>query len=251
LGRNWLISQAGRGAPQEVLAFRAGRMADFPAVAPCPAPASADQDRIVENTKPMHATIEGYLLASIQAIEKTIGPATDAAMERAVAGICAALRGGKPLLVCGNGGSASDAMHIVGELVGRFLAERRAYKAICLSSNPAVLTAWANDYSYETVFSRQVEAYGEDGAVLLGLSTSGNSPNVVKAFEAARAQGMLTVALTGEGGGRLAPLSDVLIAVPSRHTPLIQQVHLCLYHFICEQVEQRLCAAPAPADGTP
>ena len=131
-------------------------------------------------------------------------------------------------------------MHITGELVGRFLKERRGLKAICLSSNPSVLTAWANDYSYETVFSRQVEAYGEAGGVLLGISTSGNSPNVVEAFRLARAMGLSTVAMTGEGGGRLADLSDVLLAVPSKHTPLIQQVHICLYHYLCERVEARL-----------
>lgn len=124
----------------------------------------------------------------------------DAAMERAVAATAAALAAGRPLLVCGNGGSAADAQHIVGELVGRFLAERRALKAICLSSNPAVLTAWSNDYGYDTVFSRQVEAYAEPGGVLLGLSTSGNSRNVVLALEAARARGMATIGMTGAGG---------------------------------------------------
>jgi len=108
-------------------------------------------------------------------------------MDEAIAVTARALAAGRPLLVCGNGGSAADSQHIVGELVARFLRERRALKAICLASNPAVLTAWSNDYSYETVFARQVEAYGEPGGVLLGLSTSGNSPNVVRAFEAARA----------------------------------------------------------------
>ena len=103
-----------------------------------------------------------------------------------------------------------------------------------------MLTAWANDYSYETVFSRQVEAYGAEGAVLLGLSTSGNSLNVVAAFNQAKQMAMLTVAMTGEGGGRLAPLADHLLAVPSRSTPLIQQAHLCLYHYLCEAVERRL-----------
>jgi D-sedoheptulose 7-phosphate isomerase len=151
-----------------------------------------------------------------------------------------ALGSGKPLLICGNGGSASDAMHITGELVGRFLLERRALKAICLSSNPAVLTAWANDYSYDTVFSRQVEAYGEPGAAILGISTSGNSKNVIEAFRQARSMGMTTIALTGEGGGKLAEWSDYLFAVPSRSTPMIQQVHICLYHFLCEAIEREL-----------
>ena len=162
------------------------------------------------------------------------------AMEAAVVATAAALQAGRPLLVCGNGGSAADAQHIVGEMVGRFLKERRAFRAICLSSNSAVLTAWANDYSYETVFSRQVEAYAEPGGVLLGLSTSGNSKNVVNALAAARAAGMITIGLTGEGGGAMAPLCDHLFAVPSRSTPAIQQVHLCLYHCYCAGVEAAL-----------
>lgn len=161
-------------------------------------------------------------------------------VEAAVSAVTGALSEGKPLLVCGNGGSAADAMHITGELVGRFLMERRALNAICLSSNPSVLTAWANDYSYDTVFSRQTEAYGQPGAVILGISTSGNSKNVVAAFEQAHSIGMRTVALTGEGGGRLALVSDYLFAVPSRSTPLIQQVHICLYHFLCQEIERRL-----------
>jgi D-sedoheptulose 7-phosphate isomerase len=151
-----------------------------------------------------------------------------------------ALAAGKPVLTAGNGGSAADAQHITGELVGRFMKERRALNCICLSSNPAVLTAWANDYSYDTVFSRQVEAYGVPGGVLIGISTSGNSRNIVEAFHAARAIGVKTIAMTGQGGGKLAALSDVLIDVPTKATPLIQQVHICLYHYMCEQIEERL-----------
>lgn len=186
------------------------------------------------------ASLSDYLETSAAVLRRTRETLDPALMEDAVARITAALGNNRPLLVCGNGGSASDAQHITGELVGRFLKERRGLKAICLSSNAAVLTAWANDYSYESVFARQVEAYAEEGGVLLGLSTSGNSPNVVAAFEAARGHGMATVAMTGEGGGRLASLSDVLLAVPSRHTPLIQQVHICLYHYLCEEIEARL-----------
>ena len=189
---------------------------------------------------PPQPSLPAYLDQSIAVLERTREQVTSAAMEGAVTQVAGALAAGRPLLVCGNGGSAADAQHITGELVGRFLKERRALKAICLSSNAAVLTAWANDYSYETVFARQVEAYAEPGGVLLGLSTSGNSANVVAAFAAARQHGMTTIALTGDGGGRLAALSDVLLAVPSRSTPLIQQAHLCLYHYLCEAVEARL-----------
>jgi D-sedoheptulose 7-phosphate isomerase len=134
-------------------------------------------------------------------------------------------------------------MHLTGELVGRFLLERRPLNAICLTSNSALVTAWANDYSYDTVFSRQTEAYGREGGVLLGISTSGTSKNVVTAFQQARAMGMHTVALTGEGGGALAPLSDFLFAVPSGSTPLIQQVHLCLYHYFCGEIERQLAGS--------
>lgn len=161
-------------------------------------------------------------------------------VEQAVAAIVAAFRADKPLLVCGNGGSAADAMHIAGELVGRFLKERRGYPCIALTADNAILTSLGNDYGYEQVFARQVEAYGARGGVLLGISTSGNSANVVAAFVKARALGVTTIALTGEGGGKLAPLSDMLIDVPSRHTPYIQQIHLCLYHHICEAVEAAL-----------
>ena len=180
---------------------------------------------------------QSYLTESIEVLELCKSAWEEKLISAAVNAVVEALRAGKPLLVCGNGGSAADAMHITGELVGRFLKERKALNAICLSSNTAVLTAWANDYAYEQVFSRQVEAYGQPGGVLVGLSTSGNSKNVVAAFEQARSAGMQTVGLTGEGGGKLAPLSDYLFAVPSRCTPLIQQAHLCLYHYLCQGIE--------------
>ena len=167
---------------------------------------------------------------------------SESLVSAALKAITVALRSGKPLLVCGNGGSAADALHVTGELVGRFLLERRALNVICLSSNIAVLTAMANDSGFETVFSRQVEAYGQPGAVLIGISTSGNSRNVVNAFEQARFMGMTTIALTGESGGKLAGLSDHLFAVPSRSTPLIQQAHTCLYHYLCREIEAELAS---------
>jgi D-sedoheptulose 7-phosphate isomerase len=189
------------------------------------------------------AALAAYLALSRQALDEAMTWPGMAAVDDAVTLIGAGLAAGKPLMVCGNGGSASDAMHIAGELVGRFLKERKAIDCICLSSNTAVLTAWANDYAYDTVFARQVEAHGRNGGVLLGISTSGNSGNVVRAFEAARALGVKTVALTGRGGGKLAPLSDVLIDVPSRHTPIVQQLHVCIYHYVCEQIEARFAEA--------
>jgi D-sedoheptulose 7-phosphate isomerase len=179
-----------------------------------------------------------YLDESIAALERARRSWTEDLAARAVAAMTGTLRAGKPVLVCGNGGSAADAMHLTGELVGRFLVERRALNVICLASNPAVLSALANDNSYDTVFARQVEAYGQPGAILIGISTSGTSANVVSAFARARTLGMKTIALTGEGGGKLASLSDYLFAVPSRSTPLIQQVHICLYHYFCQSIEQ-------------
>ena len=190
-------------------------------------------------------SLDAYLAASAEVLEASRRALPQASVDGAVAAIVAALRAGQPLLVCGNGGSAADAQHIAAELVGRFLRERRGLRVICLADNAPVLTAWANDYSYETVFSRQVEAYGAPGAVLLGLSTSGNSANVVAAFARAREMGVTTVAMTGGGGGKLAPLADHLLAVPSRSTPLIQQAHLCLYHYLCGAVERALAGQAA------
>lgn len=146
--------------------------------------------------------LQKYLNESADLLKQTANTLTEESMQSAVRLSADALNKNRALLICGNGGSASDAMHITGELVGRFLKERRALKAICLSSNPAVLTAWSNDYSYETVFSRQVEAYGEPGGVLVGLSTSGNSQNVIAALEVARRIGMTTIGFTGQGGGK-------------------------------------------------
>lgn len=154
--------------------------------------------------------------------------------------LCTALRARLPVLVCGNGGSASDAQHIAGELVGRYLHERPAYNVLALSSNTSVITAWANDYSYETIFSRQVEAHGQPQGVLWALSTSGNSTNVLKAMNAAKSLDMQTLAMTGRGGGKMAALSDILIDIPSNSTPRIQEMHLVVYHLICEQVEREL-----------
>lgn len=187
-------------------------------------------------------SLREYLTHSAEVLHDSAASIDASLMDAAVDCVVDALSAGQPLLVCGNGGSAADAMHITGELVARFLKDRRPFRAICLADNPVVLTAWSNDCSYETVFARQVEAYGDEGAVLLGLSTSGTSRNVVAAFAQARRMGMRTIALTGEGGGTLAPLSDFLFAVPSRHTPLIQQVHVCLYHYLCEHVERRLAS---------
>lgn len=181
-----------------------------------------------------------YMESSVEALTATRRTLDSVKIDASVETIASAFESNKPLLICGNGGSAADSMHIAGELVGRFLKERRALKAIALSADPAILTAWGNDYSYEGIFARQVEAYGEAGGVLLAISTSGNSANVTEAAMAARTKGMTVIALTGEGGGRLGTMADILLAVPSRVTPLIQQVHICVYHYLCAAIEERI-----------
>jgi len=183
---------------------------------------------------PDQASVAAYLEASIGVLEDAMAAFADDRVDRAVALICDSLCKNHPLLVCGNGGSASDAQHITGELIGRFLKDRRALNAICLAANTSVMTAWANDYNYDDIFARQVEAHGASGGVLLVISTSGNSKNVVRAAQAAKRLGLPVVALTGRGGG------DLLLDVPSVQTPLVQQVHICLYHYICERVEALL-----------
>ena len=181
-------------------------------------------------------SFQAYLNESLAVLQKL--SSVESILQEAVLAACDALKKGKSLLVCGNGGSASDAQHITGELVGRYLKERRALKAICLSDNAAVLTALANDYGYEYVFSRQVEAYGEEGGVLIGLSTSGRSPNVIKAFEKALEFKMTTISFTGEREGPISSLSTFWIPVASSHTPIIQQAHFVLYHFFCQKIEE-------------
>lgn len=174
--------------------------------------------------------------------------ALDAPVAAAIDALAAACRARRAVLVCGNGGSAADAMHIAGELVGRFRRERPGLKAIALGVDPAVNSAWSNDYGYESALARQVEALGEAGGVAWGLSTSGDSENIVRALRRAREIGMTALAMTGAGGGRLAGVADILIAAPVRDTPRVQEFHVCLYHRICEEAERRL-AETAPPGG--
>ena len=159
-------------------------------------------------------------------------------VEAAISLISTALKAGSPVLVFGNGGSAADALHISGELVGKFNIVRRGLNVICLNSNVTVLTAWSNDVDYESVFARQIESHGQPGGVVWGLSTSGNSPSVVKAFEMAKKLGLSTIAMTGRGGGKCASVSDILLNVPSEITPRIQELHLPIYHYMCMEIEK-------------
>jgi D-sedoheptulose 7-phosphate isomerase len=147
---------------------------------------------------------------------------------------------GGRVLAFGNGGSAADAQHLAGELVGRYLRDRAALSAIALTTDPSVITAVANDMGYESVFRRQVEAHGRAGDVAVGISTSGRSPNVLQALAAARERGLVTVALTGGGGGLLPGRVDYLIDVPTTATPRIQEVHGMVVHLLCEIVEDAI-----------
>lgn len=145
---------------------------------------------------------------------------------------------GNKVLFCGNGGSASDAQHLAAELTGRFYTDRDALPAEALHCNTSYLTAVANDYSYDVIYSRLLKGIGNPGDVLVGLSTSGNSKNIVKAFETAKEKGMITIGFTGSKGGKLKDLSDHLINVPSDDTPRIQESHIMLGHIMCEFVEE-------------
>lgn len=142
------------------------------------------------------------------------------------------------ILFCGNGGSASQSQHLAAELVGRYKKNRPAMNSVALTVDTSILTAVANDYGYETVFRRQVEGIGQNGDVLIGLSTSGNSLNVVRAFEAAKDRGIKTIALTGKNPGKMGELADLVLAVPAEVSNHIQELHLAIGHWICGEVER-------------
>ena len=154
--------------------------------------------------------------------------------------IVTAYKAGGKVILFGNGGSAADAQHLACELVGKFELERQPFPAIALSSNISILTALANDYGYEAVFSRQLEALVNERDVVIGISTSGNSPNVVNALKLARRKGAQTVALAGGNGGKIAEVADLVLTVPSSSTPRIQEAHTTIGHIICELVEKEL-----------
>lgn len=165
--------------------------------------------------------------------------------------IVESLSNGGKLLVCGNGGSAADALHIAGEILGRFVMERPGYAAIALNADVATLTAVGNDYGYDHIFSRQVEGLMNHNDVLLGISTSGNSENIVRAFEKAKEKGGKTALLTGKTGGKLKDLADYAIIVPANVTARIQECHTCIYHILCELVEKGVYEADGNKDKTP
>lgn len=168
------------------------------------------------------------------------------ALERAAALLIACYRGGGKAIFFGNGGSAADAQHLAAEFLGRYLRDRPALPALALATNTSTLTAIGNDYGYAQTFARQIAAWARPGDVAVGISTSGNSANVVEGIAAAQQRGVQTIALTGAGGGLLRDHADVLLDVPSRDTPRIQECHILIGHALCQAVEEALFPAVSP-----
>jgi D-sedoheptulose 7-phosphate isomerase len=186
---------------------------------------------------------ENILRANIQhsiEVHSRLMAACLPAMTAAADALIDAYRSGHKALYFGNGGSAADAEHLAAEFVGRYLRERSPMPAIALHANTSAVTAIANDYGYEHVFSRQLQAFANRGDVAIGISTSGNSPNVIEAIKVARQLGLFSIGLTGASGGKLLGLVDALIAVPTTETPRIQECHILVGHALCDAVEQAL-----------
>ncbi len=186
----------------------------------------------------MKQQIEKSMQESLEAKKDFFSEAEN--IEKIAMKIFEVFKNGGKVLVFGNGGSAADAQHIAGELVGRFKIERRGLPCIALTTDTSILTAWSNDYDYSTVFERQVEALAKQGDILLGISTSGNSENVIKAFEKGKELKTFNISMTGKDGGKLKQMSDLNINSSSSDTPRIQECHVLAYHIICDLVERRM-----------
>ena len=188
----------------------------------------------------MKKTVEQIFAESIEVKQGTLKknlPQIIAAAESVIS----AFKGGHKLFFCGNGGSAADSQHIAAEFVGRFQKERKAWPAIALTTDSSALTALGNDYTFDIVFSRQLQALGQKGDVLFAISTSGNSKNILEAVKQAKSMGIITIGVTGGKGGQLAGLSDIAIIAASSKTARIQETHLVIFHTICELAENTLC----------
>ena len=184
-----------------------------------------------------------WIDATLKAAEQTFAETARTcahAIDQAAQAVVETLRGGGKLLLCGNGGSAADAQHIAAEMSVKMTQVRAPMAAIALTTNSSLLTAQANDLGFQTVFSRQIESLGQEGDTLVAISTSGNSPNILEAVASAKRMGIKVIGLTGQGGGRLAPASDIAVVVPSEDVPRIQEVHIAVGHLICEYAESHL-----------
>lgn len=187
----------------------------------------------------MNTRIRNHLRTLQDLLQRSIDSQTEG-LVRAAQWITAALARGNKLMLMGNGGSAADAQHIAAEFVNRFLLDRSPLPALALSTDTSILTSIGNDFGFEAIFEKQVLALGISGDVLLGISTSGNSPNIIRGLQAARSKGITTIALTGRGGGDLVSWADLALMVPSDQTPRIQEVHAFIGHLLCELVETAL-----------
>jgi D-sedoheptulose 7-phosphate isomerase len=189
--------------------------------------------------------IAGELRKTASVIGALVADAELARTIETVARLCVkALHDGNKLLLAGNGGSAADAQHLAAELVSRFYFDRPGLAAVALTTDTSALTAIGNDYGFERLFARQVDALGRKGDVFIGLSTSGNSPNILKALDEARLKGLVTVGLTGQGGGKMAALCDHCLRMPSSETPRIQEGHIVVGHTLCALVEREMFTPP-------
>jgi D-sedoheptulose 7-phosphate isomerase len=186
-------------------------------------------------------TINDLINASISVKEQIISDGIMAPiLEEVIQIITNTFQNGGAVYFCGNGGSAADAQHLAAEFSGRFYKDRKALPSEALHCNTSYLTAVANDYSYDVIYSRLIEGIARKGDVLIGLSTSGNSGNILKAFEMANSMGVITIGMTGAGGGKMKAISNYLIEVPSNTTPRIQESHILIGHIICELVEKNI-----------
>ncbi|HXW05560.1 MAG TPA: SIS domain-containing protein [Vicinamibacterales bacterium] len=192
------------------------------------------------------ASILARTLDAAADLHRRVRALDPAPLVRAAAEVAGALSQGRLLMAFGNGGSAADAQHLVAELVGRFQRERAGYRAVALTADTSLLTSVANDYGFERVFARQVEALGQPGDVAFAISTSGGSPNVIAALRAAGTRGVRTVALTGAEGGEAGRLADIHVNVPERCTARVQEVHCTLIHVLCELVEMAVEPVQTP-----
>ncbi len=184
----------------------------------------------------MKTMIENELRSHLETIQKVIADMQPVIMEATEAAVATLKRGNK-ILLCGNGGSAADAQHIAAELTGRYKTERLSLPGIALTTDTSALTAIGNDYGYDLVFARQVEGLANAGDLLIGISTSGNSKNVMLAFEKAKEKGCTCLAMTGRDGGKMKPLADINVIVPSDNTPRIQEMHILIGHTICQGID--------------
>ena len=185
----------------------------------------------------MNRIIEQRLTEHLETLQRLKASDLPQKLEKCAACVEKALSGGHKVLFCGNGGSAADSQHLAAEFVGRFQKERKGLPAIALTVDTSILTSVANDYGYEAVFAHQVQALGERGDVLIGISTSGNSKNVLLAIEEAKEKGITCIGMTAEGGGKMADVCDICLTVPVRVTARAQEMHILMGHILCELVD--------------